>query len=210
MRITPEIESALHRRLQDGDPTAPADLAQLFLEPLFKTIKGKWPGVDAAFVKDAITDAVLGYIENPASFKAEKARLFSYLVLASIANLKTRLGKETRLSLREVSLDVEHSGESENYIVEVPDPNGLGEQRLVDIVYGKRVAKQLFSEIVDPTDRKLIGLVVDGVRETAEYAEVMRIGHLSTAEQKKAVKQAKDRLLKQLQRFGLRTHGRPN
>ena len=166
--------------------------------------------MDEAFVKDAIADAVLAYIENPASFKTEKARLFSYLVLASIANLKTLLGKATRLSLREVSLDVEHSGKSENYIVDVPDPNGLGEQRLVDIMYGKRVARQLFSEIVDPTERKLIGLVVDGVRETAEYAEVMRIGHLSSAEQKKAVKQAKDRLLKQLQRFGLRTHGRPN
>ena len=61
-----------------------------------------------------------------------------------------------------------------------------------------------FSEL----DRRLLDLLAQGVRETAPYAEVLGIGHLPQALQRRAVKRHKDRLKARLEvireRLGLR------
>jgi hypothetical protein len=46
--------------------------------------------------------------------------------------------------------------------------------------------------------------MLEGVRETRQFAQVMGISHLDEESQRVAVKKAKDRLGKQLQRFGRR------
>jgi hypothetical protein len=55
---------------------------------------------------------------------------------------------------------------------------------------------------LDPIDKDILLLMMEGVRETHRYAQVMGIVHQDEMEQRREVKRAKDRLIKQLQRFG--------
>jgi len=48
--------------------------------------------------------------------------------------------------------------------------------------------------------QRVLALMIDDVRETSAYAEVLGITDLPVAEQRKHVKQVKDRLKKRLQR----------
>ena len=52
----------------------------------------------------------------------------------------------------------------------------------------------------DPVDLELIILMMEGVRDTDEYDEVLSIKHLNRGERAEQVKRHKDRLKKKLQR----------
>jgi hypothetical protein len=54
--------------------------------------------------------------------------------------------------------------------------------------------------IPDPVDQELIVLLLDGVRQTEKYATILSITDQPIEDQRKIVKQHKDRLKKQLQR----------
>jgi hypothetical protein len=73
-------------------------------------------------------------------------------------------------------------------------------------MYGRELATKLRQEITDPKDWKMLELMSDGVRDTSSYGEILGIEKLGPVEQRKLVKQNKDRLKKQLERFraGLR------
>jgi DNA-directed RNA polymerase specialized sigma subunit len=55
-------------------------------------------------------------------------------------------------------------------------------------------------------ERRVLELMFDGERNTAVYAQSLRMGALSTAEQEREVKRMKDRIKKRLQR-GVVGHG---
>jgi hypothetical protein len=55
-----------------------------------------------------------------------------------------------------------------------------------------------------------LALLIENVRETEEYASVLGIAHLAVDEQRKQVKLHKDRICKQLERFGKRFRGKAN
>jgi N-acetylglutamate synthase/N-acetylornithine aminotransferase len=68
-----------------------------------------------------------------------------------------------------------------------------------------------FNEILDSledsltsTDKQVLMLVLEGVRQTELFAEALGIDHLGIYEQRRQVKRAKDRLAKKLRRFGER------
>jgi len=50
------------------------------------------------------------------------------------------------------------------------------------------------------TDKQIVSLMAEGVRETAAYATVLGISNLPSQEQAKIVKRNKDRVIKLLQR----------
>ena len=64
--------------------------------------------------------------------------------------------------------------------------------------------QQVFNTITDPRDRRLLQLLRAGERKTAVYAEVLGIQDRDAMEQRKIVKQHKDRLKKQLERLGVK------
>jgi hypothetical protein len=51
-------------------------------------------------------------------------------------------------------------------------------------------------------EEQVLLLMLEGVRESARYAEVMGIHHWDESAQRREVKRVKDRLAKKLQRFG--------
>jgi RNA polymerase sigma-70 factor, ECF subfamily len=67
-----------------------------------------------------------------------------------------------------------------------------------EVIHAARQALGELSEV----DRRLLGLMANGVRETSAYAAVLGISHLPAELQRKAVKRHKDRLKKRLERLG--------
>ena len=77
----------------------------------------------------------------------------------------------------------------------------LGPEGLPDDVEVQEMVRQVALAFQREPDRSLLPLVLDGVRETSAYAELMEIGHLPIAEQRRQVKQAKDRINVRLTRL---------
>jgi len=65
------------------------------------------------------------------------------------------------------------------------------------------IMSQLDDEL-DDEEKQVLMLLLDGVRETEAYVEVLGLGGLEKSKQQLEVKRAKDRLLKKLRRFGER------
>jgi hypothetical protein len=66
--------------------------------------------------------------------------------------------------------------------------------------------KRAVELLEEPRDRAILRLMMDGVRETEEYAEVLQVHDLAQEEQREIVKRNKDRIKKTLQRH-LRSTG---
>lgn len=60
--------------------------------------------------------------------------------------------------------------------------------------------RQVEMFITDPTDLRVVALMVAGVRETSKYAVAMGIMDSPITEQRKLVKQCKDRIKKVFER----------
>jgi hypothetical protein len=64
----------------------------------------------------------------------------------------------------------------------------------------QRIAAKLLPIVTDPTDRQVLNLMLDGVRETGAYAAILGITERPIAEQQRIVKQHKDRIRKLVRR----------
>jgi hypothetical protein len=198
-----EFELAIHRRLLAGDNVAPAELVVAYLGRLVNTLRANFRQYDETIFVDAATDALFSYIQNPTSYDPSKLKLFSYLAMAAKRDLLNAVQKKVTRKKHEIVVSaVEHERDRRNMQMEAVDPNAPDEARSVDILHGRQLAHKLRGEISDPRDWKLIELMLDGVRDTGSYSELLGATNLSKEEQRKLVKQHKDRLGKQLERFG--------
>lgn len=208
MALLPDeaFERDLHRRLLDDDPVAPAVLARTYLGPVVGRLKASSPGVgDDTIFQDAATDAILNYAERPRQFDPAKSKLFSYLVMAARGDLRNALAKQRRRERREVLHNrVEDLPPARNLVQEESEPaSGAGESTSLEEV--RRAVEMV---ITDPTDRRLVELMLDGERRTEAFASVLGIAHLANDQQRHMVKQHKDRLKKRLERLGVKLRGR--
>jgi DNA-directed RNA polymerase specialized sigma24 family protein len=205
------FELSIHPRLLAGDPTASAELFENYQGKLVNALsKFLWQRDDSLTV-DAATDALFEYIQNPSAYDPGKSRLFSYLFLAAKRDLINAVNRKATREKHEISTNVVEDGESDrNNMLEAVDRNAPDEPRQVRIMYGRELGLKLMEEISDPIDRAVLALMVENVRETDEYVSVLGITHLPAAEQRKKVKLHKDRINKQLERFGKRFRGKAN
>ena len=58
------------------------------------------------------------------------------------------------------------------------------------------------NNFLDGNEKQVLLLMLDGIRETDRYAEVMQLERLDSESRRAEVKRAKDRLLKKLRRYG--------
>jgi RNA polymerase sigma-70 factor, ECF subfamily len=204
-----EFELSIHRRLLAGDSVASEELVTAYLSRLVKTLRKRlWQRDDAVLVNAAI-DALFSYIQRPNLFDPEKSSLFSYLAMAARGDLLNAVDKEVTRRKHEIAVNsVEDERDRRNIVLDRVDPGAPDERRRVEIMYGRELAKKLRKEIVDPRDWKLLELMYDGVRDTRSYAVLLDADGLSEKEQQRLVKQHKDRLNKQLERFRARLHGK--
>jgi hypothetical protein len=61
----------------------------------------------------------------------------------------------------------------------------------------------MFAALDDPKDKEILRLKLDGVRDTARFARVLKITHLPIDRQREEVRRHKDRIIRFLRRKGL-------
>lgn len=199
----------VYRRLLAGEPDAPSDLIGLLLEPLIAALRRAYPTTDPDLVSDVVTDSLLAFVQEPQRYQADKRSLWGYLKMDMRGDLLNRWRSLQRRSAREIALDVvaltllDRNSDVEEAVVRRLAPVALPDG--TDIA---TVAAWLRQDIPDDRDRHVVMLMVQGERRAVTYAAALGITDRPVAEQRRLVKQAKDRLRLRLKRRGVKIHER--
>jgi RNA polymerase sigma-70 factor, ECF subfamily len=193
----------IHERLLAGEVTAPAELAEVMLEPVLHQLTMKFPKLsDPDLLYDAVTDALMSYIKRPAQFDPTKRSLIGFLFMAAEGDLRNALAKEKRRRQKEIPLeDVELGGAAGNSVVEEENPETEPEK--------ERLRQELPRIFGDPKDLVMVELMISGERTTEVFVNVLELQHLPLDQQRREVKRHKDRLKKRLERYGKAAHRTP-
>jgi len=191
----------LHERLLGGDPVAPAKLAERLVPRLRARLAG-WAATidDPHMVPSAIGLVIARYLTDPARFDPERGGLAGYLAMEVRGDVRNELDSRKRRRRHESPVadpvELEPRGRDstvEEEALDAVDPIGVSPAAI-------QAARQALGEL-DQVDRRMLEMMVEGVRPTSAYAAVLRISHLPVDLQRKAVKQHKDRLQKRLERL---------
>ena len=194
-----ETGAQFHQDLVNGDHLAPSKIAELFLPLLARALHRKFSNIaDPHLVDIAVADALLNYLTNPQKFDHRRGKLFTYLWIASQGDLLNRLHQERKNTCRKVDEKVVElqSYATVNRIEAEEDPEAillLSEESL-------HVKGEINAIITDEGDRAIIALMLDGVRETTAYAEILGLTDKPLEEQALLVKRTKDRIKVALRR----------
>jgi hypothetical protein len=205
----PQLLQEVHRRLLANDPTAPADLAQLVFDPLRERLRTIVPSLgDPTLIDDAVVEAVLGYAEHPTRFDPTKRDLFGYLIMSARGDANNAIAARKRRDQRERPLDVVELPVGPRKRVSMAHAlSSRVDDQVVSRLTSDRLVAQVQAAVETPQDAAVLQLMFDGERRTERFAAELGIEELPTAEQRRAVKQYKDRLKKRLERLGLERDG---
>jgi DNA-directed RNA polymerase specialized sigma24 family protein len=183
----------LHRRLCNGDRTAPEEVARLLLPPLVQEISRQFSQTDEHVIWDGVSDAILDYCAQPDSFDEKRnVPLDRFLRIAAWRNVANAVRGEKRRKAREEKA-VHAYGEPS---VELESAVGNLLQQEKDEQHQTKLMNALQSE----TDQQILALRLQGERRTEAFAKILGISHMSVNDQRRAVKRAKDRIDKLLRR----------
>jgi DNA-directed RNA polymerase specialized sigma24 family protein len=197
----PERALAIHARLAAGEPVAPSDLAHAFLDPLAVSLARSNPGLDPHLCDEAAEDAILALIKNPRSYDPERAALDVYLRMSARGDLRNILEREKRHRARSFPIDpVALPAAPRNQTLEHADPAAV-------VVLAEELARRaaaLEAEAapagLTPAEMQVLTMMRQGERATTAFARALGVDHLPSAEQRREVKRAKDRITKRLKR----------
>ena len=195
MDTEPQTLLVLHECLRQGDRLASEVLISVLLEPLVREMERKFPRTDPHQVCDGVTDALLDVCSRPGTFDPGRSvPLDRFIAQAAWRNIRDTLRGEKRRKVREEKA----SDLSVENLVALPPPAANSEESLSQ--RWRQQTDDLMRTLDNPMDRKILELKLAGVRRTDEFAQVIGITHLPIAEQRRAVKRAKDRIDVQLKR----------
>lgn len=200
----------LHRRLVEGDPIAPSELVEAYMDELVRRVhaKARVTG-DEALIHDAVTDALLAYVQQPTKYSPDKSGLLTYLTMSAHRDFLNMMERERRRSNREFPLEnVEHSPLGRNKWIEAVEETVVDREGSITPREKALLWQHVSEQFSDPTDRRLLGLMLNGERKTAAYSAVLGIQDSDQDEQRRLVKRHKDRLTKRLVRLGGKIRGR--
>jgi DNA-directed RNA polymerase specialized sigma24 family protein len=202
MSELPDQQTDVYQRLLARDPTAPNELAVLFLEPLANWLAVHNPAISEDLIADAAEDALLALIKNPASYRPEKADLEAFLRMSAQGDLRNRLRSEARHRTGRRSLEsVEHSGEGGNCLGRDDDPS-LPLQIEEEWQSRRDAVPAAVRGGLSEGESRVLDLMLAGERRTEVFAGALGITQLPPDEQRWLVKKVKDRLQKRLERAG--------
>ena len=202
--VSQEDEQSLHRRLVDGDPTAPVDLARLFLDSLIAWLIAKNRiSVPEDMCVEAAGDALIALMKSPKSFNpARGKRLAAYLRMSAQGDLRNILRREGRHYQNHTSLkDVELSPEAGKYLA-VNDDALLSLERQEDNAQATLTVIAPVRKGLSEAEMRALDLPLQGEWKTALLLlpRTLGIGHLPTNVQRTEVKRVKDKLKKRIER----------
>ncbi len=192
----------IHARIMTGDMIAPSELAELALPILTDRLNKKYPDIfDPDLVDTAVTDALLNYFAHPDRYKPEKLSVIGYLFMSANGDLLNWLKPK---SVERNSIQLDEDVEFGDRYAEIPIESSVAvdDANVEDDVFAHLSSidsriREIFS---DPRDQELVAMIMDGIRETEEYAKVLGIDHLDYSEQQEIVKKHKDRIKKMITR----------
>ena len=189
----------LNNRLISGDVIVSAEIAEYFMPLLIGKLNRVFQNIDDPhLIETAVIDTLMDYLSKPNQYDPNRGNLFSFLILKAKSDLLNFLSPkkidQVRVDLAEI---VELDNDSSVYGVELIDEMDVEELITNNL---SSISNRLSSIIPDRTDQEIVKLMMDGIRETDVYAEVMGIQNLPDDERSRIVKQNKDRLKKVIQR----------
>src|SRR5437899_7055622 len=188
----PATEQALHERVIAGDPVASADAYECFMDPLVAALRYDL-GCTEDEAHDSAVDALLAYLENALEYKSDRGRLSSYL---------TDIAKKRaidRLRSRTATVDREKA-----YAADVELRAANPKERMDEAVEVREAWRKVEDQVPSERDRRALRLILAGERSTGKLAEALELSDLPLTERRHAVKRHRDRLLKTLQRLGVK------
>ena len=199
-----EYIRGLHQRLVEADPLAPSELVETLMVELVRRLSGRVrKTVDDILVQDAVTDALLAYVQEPTKYDPTKSGLLSYLSMSAYGDYLNMVAREQRRAKRQVPIEnVEQRLEAGNYWVEDVEETVLRNLGTLNDEERSQIRIKIIEQFPHPRDRQLLSLLLDGERKTAAYSTVLGIQESDPAEQRRIVKRNKDRLTKRLERLG--------
>lgn len=199
-----EQQAQLHQRIVQEDPIAFAELCEKALDHLVLFLRTQFPQQSSHQQEQTAIDCLLNYRRRPEQFDPKKLSLLAFLRMASRYDMMNAIDKHRRHSQRMTSLD------DPTTHLRLPGDNTLNEHiafdewlhEHTDLSFQEILA--LLDSELDEEEKQLIFLMMEGVRESAPYAELLGIAGEDELSQRQEVKRAKDRLNKKLRRFGQR------
>jgi RNA polymerase sigma-70 factor, ECF subfamily len=191
----PESETALHERVLNADPVAPADVFAQFMEPLVAAVQRDLQ-CDTDTAWDSAIDGIFEYLGSASNFDPRKGRLATYLTGVSKHKAIDRL----RARSAEIRREQEFTSVVE---LHTPAPNEEMEQGVIVRQLWQRVTET----IQDDRERAALRLILEGERSTDAFAAALGIEMLPELERRREVKRHRDRLMKVMERLGAKLRG---
>jgi DNA-directed RNA polymerase specialized sigma24 family protein len=192
---TAEEGRRLHERLCAGDATATADLLLAYLAPLDAWLAERFRRVDADLRHDAALDALGSLLRRPAQFDPRRKNLHGYLCMSAAGDLRNALRREGRR--RTLAAVAEPS----------PGGNSLGREDdpsfpllLAEAEAERASERAAVLSGLGPREAAFFDLVEQGEWRVPVLAAVIGLAGRPPADQRRAVKRLRDRLIKRRQR----------
>jgi hypothetical protein len=194
-------ELDLHNRLLAGDEIVSAELFDRYMDPLAVKLlhrHSKIANYDKDLILDAVTDALFDYISHPEIYKPDLKSLKNFLYMAASGDLLNKWRRVKHTAHLETSLDqrVELGQEIGNDTVD----KVTGMSQVLARIATAELWQQVREVVPEEEFQQVLTLMIEGVRKTSAYAQVLGITELPEVVQRRQVKQVKDRLKKRLQR----------
>jgi DNA-directed RNA polymerase specialized sigma24 family protein len=192
--------AAIHAGLLRGDAEASAILFELHYERVLGRLRARYRAASHDLVEDAVVQAFTSYAMRPGQYDPAQRSLRGFLAMAAERDLRNLLAREGRRS--SVAIDCVE-------LRDLPRNNEVEDamDAMVDAEEAAELERKIVRLVAEPAERRVLALMRDGVRATAPYAEALGLSALPQAEQRRRVKQAKDRLKKRLARSDLLAGG---
>jgi hypothetical protein len=200
-----DLGRVLHTRLLAGDPTAPAELVELHLDPLVLHLRRRYSTTDDHLLQTVAIDLLLDLAERPAQFNPHRADLAAYLRMAARRDVQNALRSEARRAAHHAPVEAVELAQ----LAGNPSREGLMDpaDMPLDEPTPDDALDALLRASFNPHERPLVEAMLDGERRTATFAALLGIQDRPPAEQAQEVKRVKDRLKKRLRRLAPRTRG---
>lgn len=190
-----------YQHLLRNNPTAFAEICEGILPHLVAFLQNQFPQQETHSVEMVAIDVLLKLRAEPKKYNPKKLSLAGYLRMSARSDMLNLLDKKRRRDQRLTDIENITLESKEN---PVEDHFALDEWLAQYTDLSRQEVLAALEAEIDPADKGILMLMLDGVRETERYAQVMGIGNQEEKFQRQEVKKAKDRLVKQLQRFGQR------
>jgi DNA-directed RNA polymerase specialized sigma24 family protein len=188
--------------LAEGDKVAVAQFATAYLEPLAVWLESNNPSADPHLCREAAEDTILAVLKNPSAYDPDRLEPIAYLRMASRRDLLNALARAKRQRRRQKRWSaVELSPEAGKYFGRDDDPS-LPLQIAEGTAGALSPADAGLRASLDGPEREVFDLMLQGVRDTGEYAKALGLSDRTDEDQRRAVKRVKDKIQKRRQRAG--------